>query len=118
MNSKEILTSLEESQANLESLVLKMDEREPPATSRWVSASYANELEARIRDLRAALATAEEIAKAASLMIGDEHHEFAGCRFRGAKVVECFACLVQDKLSEIRIETLTRRREATHESKP
>lgn len=64
--------------------------------------------------LRAALDKAEEIARQASLMLADEHHDYNGCRFTGADVEEeheevgvtCFACLVQDKLAEIRAERL------------
>lgn len=58
---------------------------------------------------RNAIVKAEEIAKESSLMIGDEHHEYVACRFQGAKKVECFACLVQDKLAEIRVEKLTQK---------
>lgn len=55
-----------------------------------------------------ALVRAEEIAKKASLMIEDDHHELQyGCRFTGAVKVRCFACLVQDELAKIRVEALT-----------
>ena len=65
------------------------------------------------REARAALTRAEEIAKETSVMIEDDIHELAGCRFTGAGGdddvgVSCWACLVQDKLAEIRVEKLTK----------
>ena len=55
--------------------------------------------EDRMRDK---LDKAAEAAEAVSLMIPDDAHELAGCRFVGRiRKVTCWACLAQDKLGTI-----------------
>jgi hypothetical protein len=73
-------------------------------------------LDETISQVRVGLDKAEEIAKEASLQLEDDTHDYDGCRFTGATEVTCRVCLAQDRLAEIRAETLIKSRPGTRET--
>ena len=115
--SRKVLERAERAERMAEQWRLAAEEESWPYE--WVVATQYKErvekAEAELAKYKAALSQAEEIAKEVASLLADDHHDPLICAFfvQGPKDVGCFACLAQERLSDITVEALMSKTEKT-----